>query len=75
MEEYETNLKKCLICKTGDIVRKKRKDDKEGFLVYGRNGSQAAIHVESQYNFSNSNFKCGAGYFHGYLTYKGMMSI
>ena len=75
MEEYATSLRKCLICKTGDIIRKNRKDEKEGFMVYGRNGSRAAVHVESRCNFSNANFECGTGYFHGYMTYKGMKIV
>ena len=75
MEEYATSLSKCLICKTGDIVWKNRKDEKEGFMVYGRNGSRAAVHVESRCNFSNANFECGAGYYHGYMTYKGIKIV
>ena len=75
MEEHNTSLKKCLICKTGDIVRKKRGDDKEGFVVYGRNGARPALNVESRCNFSNSNFDCGAGYFHGYMTYRGVKIV
>ena len=39
-------------------------------MVYGRNGSRPAIHVESRCN--STNFDCGAGYYHGYMTYKGM---
>ena len=44
-------------------------------MVYGRNGSRAAVHVESRCNFSNANFECGTGYFHGYMTYKGMKIV
>ena len=72
MDILATNLKKCLICKSGDIVEKNRHNDKDGFMIYGRNGARPAVHIESRCNFSNSNFDCGAGYFHGYMTYKGM---
>ena len=34
-------------------------------MVYGRNGSRPAIHVESRCN--STNFDCGAGYYHGYI--------
>ena len=70
MDVLKTNNKKCLICKTGDIVEKNRSNTKDGFMVYGRNGSRPAIHVESRCN--STNFDCGAGYYHGYMTYKGM---
>ena len=39
-------------------------------MVYGRQGSRPAMHVESRCN--STNFDCGAGYYHGYMTYKGM---
>ena len=60
-------VKKCVICKSGDVVPKKRQNEKECFVIYGWNGARTATHVESRCNFSNSNFECGAGY----LTYKG----
>ena len=64
-------MKKWVILKSGDVVPKKRQNEKEGFVIYGRNGARTATHVESRCNFSNSNFECGAGYFYGYMTYKG----
>ena len=57
---------------SGDVIPKIRQHEKEGFVIYGSNGSRPAIHTESKCNFSNSNFECGAGYYHGYLTYKGV---
>ena len=75
MDILSTHFKKCLICKSGDIVEKNRHDSKEGFVIYGRNGTRPAVHIESRCNFSNSNFECGAGYYHGYMTYKGMKIV
>ena len=71
MELLQTSITKCVICKSGDIVEKSR-PDKEGFVIYGRNGVRPAVHVEKRCNFRNSNFECGAGYFYGYMTHKGM---
>ena len=70
MDVLKTDFKKCLICKTGDIVEKNRTNTKDGFMVYGRQGSRPAMHVESRCN--STNFDCGAGYYHSYMTYKGM---
>ena len=75
MDVLATNLKKCLICKSGDIVEKNRHGGKEGFVIYGRNGARPAVHIKSRCNFTNSNFDCGAGYFHGYMTYKMMILL
>ena len=66
------NIKKCLICKSGDVVQKKRSDAKEGFVIYGRRGMRKAVHIESRCNFKNSNFSCNTVYFHGYMTHQGM---
>ena len=33
MDVLKTNNKKCLICKTGDIVEKNRSNTKDGFMV------------------------------------------
>ena len=71
MNELKTSVKKCLICKSGFVVQRKRDVEKEGFVIYGRNGTRNAYHVESRCNFRNSNFECGSGYFYGYMTYKG----
>ena len=68
MNELKTSVKKCLICKSGDVVQRKRDVEKEGFVIYGRNGTRNAYHVESSCNFKKSNFECGSGYFHGYMT-------
>ena len=66
-----TKYENCLICQVGEIVPKKRSAEKELLVVYSRNGLKKAIHEESRCNFQNKNFSCGAGYFHGYMTYKG----
>ena len=71
MNELKTSVNKCLICVSGDVVQSKRDVEKEGFVIYGRNGTRNAYHVESRCNFRNSNFECGSGYFYGYMTYKG----
>ena len=71
MEFLQTSIKKCVICKSGDVVEKSR-PDKEGFMIYGRNGARSAVHIEKRCNFRNANFECGAGYFYGYMTLKGM---
>ena len=75
MDILQTSLQKCLICKSGDIVVKSRQCNKEGFVIYGRNGARQALHVEKRCNFRNSSFECGAGYFYGYTSYKGMKII
>ena len=71
LEVLKSNIPKCLVCKSGDILPQKRSDDKDGFVIYGRNGMRNAIHVESRCNFKNEHFHCNAGYFHGYMSYKG----
>ena len=42
MNELKTSVKKCLICKSGDVVQRKRDVEKEGFVIYGRNGTRNA---------------------------------
>ena len=39
-------------------------------MIYGRNGARPGLHIESRCN--STNFACGVGYFHGYMTYQGM---
>ena len=75
MDILQTSLQKCLICKSGDIVVKSRQCNKEGFVIYGRNGARQALHVEQRCNFRNSSFECGPGYCYGYTSYKGMKII
>ena len=74
METLQTSVKKCVICKSGDVIEKSR-PAKEGFVIYGRNGARQAVHKEKRCNFRNSNFECGAGYYYGYLTYNGMKMV
>ena len=69
---FQTKLDKCLICKSGEIVITKRSVEKENnFIIYGRNGEREGTHLEGRCNFKNGNFTCNAGYFYGYMTYKG----
>lgn len=51
MDILATNLKKCLICKSGDIVEKNRHNDKDGFMIYGRNGARPAVHIRADATF------------------------
>ena len=74
METLQTSVKKCVICKSGDVIEKSR-PAKEGFVIYGRNGARQAVHKEKRCNFRNYNFECGAGYYYGYLTYNGMKMV
>ena len=70
-EILKTLLTVCVFCKSGTIVPTKRSLEKEEFTIYGRNGVRKGVHVESRCNFENINFKCNAGYFHGYMTFQG----
>ena len=46
--------------------------DKDDFVIYGRSGIRKGIHLEGRCNFRNENFSCNAGYYHGYMTFKGV---
>ena len=45
----ETNVKKCKVCKTGDVVRCSAKSE-DAFMIYTRDGTLRAKHIESRCN-------------------------
>ena len=62
----------CVVCGVGEVKPVTRIDEKESFVIYGRNGVRTAIHVESRCNNRNKYADCRAGYYHGYITHKGL---
>ena len=68
-ERLESDVTKCLVCSSGTVVEKRT--EKGLLTIFGRNGPRTALHVEKRCNFRNGGFSCGAGYFHGYMTFKG----
>ena len=67
----KTNIKKCLVCKIGDVIHHKRGDQKESLVVYGRNGTYLATHAEYICNNRNKYKPCRVSYYHGYYKVKG----
>ena len=67
IEELKSEVKTCLICKVGKVGPVTRSKDKVNFVIYGRNGMRLARHIESRCRVHG----CRAGYFHGYITFKG----
>ena len=67
----KTNLKKCVVCGVGDIIRHNRGREKELILVYSRQGTFAASHDEYICNNRNKVNPCRASFFHGYYKVKG----
>ena len=66
--ELKTEVERCVVCEGGKVTVDKRSYDKEPFTIYGRQGQRTALHLESRC----ANQSCRAGYFYGYITYKGM---
>ena len=62
----QTNAKKCKVCKTGDVVPRLDDKEEERFMVYTRDGTMTAKHVE--YRCNNRHLSCRAGHFYGYVT-------
>ena len=67
MEELKSEVKTCLICKVGKVGPVTRTKDKVDLVIYGRNVMRLARHVESRCRVHG----CRAGYYYGYITYKG----
>ena len=61
----ETNAKKCKVCKTGDVVRCSAKSE-DTFMIYTRDGTVKAKHIESRCN--NRHLPCRAGHYYGYVS-------
>ena len=67
VEELKTGVQKCKICKVGMVGPVARSKEKADLVIYGINGTRLARHIESRCRV----YGCRAGYFHGYMTYKG----
>ena len=67
VEELKSGVQKCIICKVGKVGPVARSKDKADLVIYGRNGMRLARHIESRCRVHG----CRAGYYHGYITYKG----
>ena len=66
-EVFKTRRTTCTICKVGNVGPVARSQGKADLVIYGRNGMRLAYHIESRCRVHD----CRAGYFHGYMTYKG----
>lgn len=61
-----TDVKKCKVCRTGDLVARTDAKEDEKFMIYTRDGTVAAKHLE--YRCNNRNPNCRAGHFYSYVT-------
>ena len=61
-----TNAKKCKVCKTGDVVSCSGNKEEDTFMIYTRDGTLAAKHLE--YRCNNRHLPCRAGHYHGYVS-------
>ena len=67
VEELTSAVTKCVMCKVGRVSIVGRSRTKADLVVYGRSGMRLARHLESRCMVHT----CRAGYYHGYMTYKG----
>ena len=67
IEELKSSVTKCVMCKVGKVSTVSRSTDKSKLVIYGRNGMRLARHLEARCMVHG----CRAGYYHGYMTYKG----
>ena len=64
----ESIYDKCVMCGDGELViDTTRMENKEEIVIYGRNGTYMAQHIEKRCNKRN----CRASYFHGYHKHNG----
>ena len=62
----------CVVCGVGKVKPVTRRNEKKSFVIDGRNGVWTVIHVKSRCNNRNKYADCRAGYYHGYITHKGL---
>ena len=67
MEELKSAVTRCIICRAGKVSIVGRSRTKADLVIYGRSGMRLAKHLESRCVLPD----CRAGYYHGYMTYKG----
>ena len=72
METLKSDVKTCKVFKIGEVKSTARSDNKESFVIYGRNGVRNGVHLESRCNNKNKYSNCRTGYFHGYLVTNGI---
>ena len=64
----ESIYDKCVMCGDGELViDTTRMENKEEIVIYSRNGTYMAQHIEKRCNKRN----CRASYFHGYYKHNG----
>ena len=61
-----TNETKCKVCKTGDVVPCKDMKEEDVFMIYTRDGTLTAKHLE--YRGNNRRLPCRAGHYCGYVS-------
>ena len=63
----KSDATKCKVCSTGEVVPVNRPElEDECFIVYTRDGTMTATHME--YRCNNRSLPCRAGHFYGYVT-------
>ena len=62
----ETDAVKCKVCKLGNVIPVKNDKAADKFMIYTRDGTQTATHIESRCN--NRSTPCRAGHFYGYVS-------
>ena len=67
VEELKSAVTRCVMCKVGKVSTVARSESKADVVIYGRSGMRLAKHLESRC----MAHACRAGYYHGYMTYKG----
>ena len=62
----KTNTSKCKVCNVGSVAPVKNDKDRDKMIIYTRDGTLYATHVESRCN--NRSLPCRAGHYYGYVT-------
>ena len=62
----ETDVVKCKVCGVGKVTPVKNDKASDKFMLYTRDGTLVATHIESRCN--NRSLPCRAGHYYGYVS-------
>ena len=62
----KTTASKCLVCHTGDVVQSPDIKEDDIFMIYTRDGTLVAKHLE--YRCNNRRLPCRAGHYYGFVS-------